>query len=195
VLGEVSVVEKVVGFKKIKFFTHENAGYGDVRLPDIQMHTTSFWWTVPAAICLEQDLGRAAAIDGLRGILRALETIATIALMCDPRDIGQSLDDGILGAQQVPAADAGAHDQGVGFDPTLFLFDNVPGGIGLAARIHEQAEELFFRVRRLIGRCPCDVGCPQCVGAVETPTDPTAARQRGRKHAASMLLDRLVLNA
>ena len=47
--GEVSVVEKVVGYKKIKFHTHENAGYGDVRLPDTQMHTTSFWLTVPEA--------------------------------------------------------------------------------------------------------------------------------------------------
>jgi DEAD/DEAH box helicase domain-containing protein len=59
-LGEVSVVEKVVGYKKIKFFTHENAGYGDVRLPDIQMHTTRFWLTVPEALCEELGIGRAA---------------------------------------------------------------------------------------------------------------------------------------
>ncbi|HEX2675128.1 MAG TPA: DEAD/DEAH box helicase, partial [Polyangiales bacterium] len=31
--GEVSVVEKVVGYKKIKFHTHENVGYGEVHLP------------------------------------------------------------------------------------------------------------------------------------------------------------------
>src|SRR5689334_9932826 len=39
--GEVSVVEKVVGFKKIKFHTHENVGYGEVALPELQLHTTS----------------------------------------------------------------------------------------------------------------------------------------------------------
>ncbi|NUO54856.1 MAG: DEAD/DEAH box helicase, partial [Polyangiaceae bacterium] len=139
VLGEVSVVEKVVGFKKIKFFTHENTGYGDVRLPDIQMHTTSFWWIVPAGLCLDAGLSRGAAVDGLRGILRALETVATVALMCDPRDIGQSLEDGCLGVSDV-ASEAASVSPGreltYGFDPTLFLFDNEPGGIGLAASIH-----------------------------------------------------------
>ena len=51
--GEVSVVEKVTGYKKIKFFTHENAGYGDVHLPEQQMHTISFWLTVPEALLNE----------------------------------------------------------------------------------------------------------------------------------------------
>ena len=63
--GEVSVIEKVVGYKKIKFHTHENAGYGDVRLPDIQKHTTSFWLTVPEPLCVE--LGRSGARRRSRG--------------------------------------------------------------------------------------------------------------------------------
>jgi len=64
--GEVSLVEKVTGYKKIKFHTHENAGYGDVRLPDMQMHTTSFWLTIPPS--LFGNLGRATAVDALGGI-------------------------------------------------------------------------------------------------------------------------------
>ncbi len=95
--GEVSVVEKVVGYKKIKFYTHENAGYGDVRLPEMQMHTTAFWLTVPESVCAEMagtsGGGRAAAVDGLRGVGNALETVATLALMCDPRDLGTTLGD------------------------------------------------------------------------------------------------------
>jgi DEAD/DEAH box helicase domain-containing protein len=71
--GEVAIVEKVVGYKKIKFFTHENAGYGDVRLPEMQMHTTAFWVTVPERVCESLPAGRAAAIDALRGIGMALE--------------------------------------------------------------------------------------------------------------------------
>ncbi|NUP10334.1 MAG: DEAD/DEAH box helicase [Polyangiaceae bacterium] len=186
VLGEVSVVEKVVGFKKIKFFTHENAGYGDVRLPDIQMHTTSFWWRVPAGACLEAGVGRAGALDGLRGILRALETAATIALMCEPRDIGQSIEDGCLAGE--------SSGTGSEFDPTLFLFDNVPGGIGLAARIHEQAAALLVRVRTLLSKCACERGCPQCVGAIDAATAiPTgAAVVHSRKRAAMLVLERLM---
>ncbi|MBK6513683.1 MAG: DEAD/DEAH box helicase [Polyangiaceae bacterium] len=193
VLGEVSVVEKVVGFKKIKFFTHENAGYGDVRLPDIQMHTTSFWWRVPAGVCLEAGVGRAGALDGLRGILRALETVATIALMCEPRDIGQAIEDGAL------AGEVGG--TGSEFDPTLFLFDNVPGGIGLAARIHEQAPVLLVSVRALLSRCACEHGCPLCVGAVDgLPPIPAAAKAAGvdlalagsRKRSSMRVLERLM---
>ena len=48
--GEVSVVERVVGYKKIKFHTHENVGYGEVQLPEMQMHTTAFWLTVPEPV-------------------------------------------------------------------------------------------------------------------------------------------------
>ncbi|WP_437493345.1 DEAD/DEAH box helicase [Sorangium sp. So ce1014] len=164
--GEVSIVEKVVGYKKIKFYTHENAGYGDVRLPDIQMHTTAFWLTVPEPLCEELGLGRATAIDGLRGIARALETVATLSLMCDPRDIGQTLEDG--SEARAPDVPPGGEMAGV-FDPTLFLFDNVPGGVGLAERIYEQRDELLARTRQLIAGCGCDkTGCPLCVGATET---------------------------
>ncbi len=150
--GEISVVEKVTGYKKVKFHTHENAGYGEVRLPDMQMHTTSFWITVPAGTLA--DVGRATAIDALSGVGRALETIATIALMCEPRDLGQALGDKSPGEKR-----ASAH-----FDPTLFLFDHVPGGVGLAERIFEMAEELLRRTRHMIERCPCEQGCPACVG-------------------------------
>ena len=188
--GEVSVVEKVVGYKKIKFHTHENAGYGEVRLPDTQKHTTSFWLTVPDALCEELGMGRAAAIDGLRGVGRALETVSTIALMCDPRDLGQALgdvgdDDGSLdrdpaggGPQAVPRAAGGAH---AGFDPTIFLFDNVAGGVGLAERIHEHADELLARAAQLIRGCDCPEGCPMCVGAA-------SAEGSTRKRAALGML-------
>ncbi|MFO0555497.1 MAG: DEAD/DEAH box helicase [Polyangiaceae bacterium] len=203
VLGEVSVVTKVVGFKKIKFFTHENTGYGDVRLPDVDMHTTSFWWTIPAWLCLEPGFGRAAALDGLRGILRALETVATIALMCEPRDLGQAIEDGCLGAPDVgspgelvtprgskarsPAPEAGM------FDPTLFLFDSIPGGVGLAPRIFEQAESLIVRARSLLERCTCEGGCPSCTGAVDAAVQLDAiARSASRKRVARAILDLII---
>jgi DEAD/DEAH box helicase domain-containing protein len=151
--GEVSVVEKVVGYKKIKFHTHENTGYGDVRLPDIQMHTTSFWLTVPEQDC--EALGRAVAIDGLRGVSAALELSATLALMCDPHDIGRAMGD---------AAPEGELPPGALFSATCYLFDNVPCGVGLAERMHERAAELVAHAAQLIVSCPCDAGCPSCVG-------------------------------
>ena len=45
--GEVHVSSRVVGFKKIKFYTNENVGSGELDLPEQQMHTTAYWLTVP----------------------------------------------------------------------------------------------------------------------------------------------------
>ncbi len=180
--GEVSVIEKVVGYKKIKFHTHENVGFGDVRLPDMQMHTTSFLLTVPEDLCMELGMGRAGAIEAMRGIGRALETVSCLALLCEPNDIGQTLGD--QGPEEeVPSREG----QGPrpGFDPTIFLFDHVPGGVGLAERIYERADELLERSRRLIAGCNCMDGCPACVGPVEEGA--------GRRKAVALeLLDALV---
>jgi DEAD/DEAH box helicase domain-containing protein len=170
--GEVAVVEKVVGYKKIKFFTHENAGYGDVRLPEMQMHTTSFWLSVPNVVCERVEAGRAAAIDALRGVGLAFETVATLALMTDPRDLGVTLGD--AAPEGTPdAPDGGGVAMRVrggprpGYDPTLFVYEHVPGGTGLASRIFEQRAELLARTLRLVEGCPCTSGCPACVGPAE----------------------------
>jgi DEAD/DEAH box helicase domain-containing protein len=151
--GEVAIVEKVVGYKKIKFHTHENAGYGDVRLPEMQMHTTAFWLTPPEGTCGAR-WGRARAVDGLRGVGVALETVATLALMCDPRDLGTTLGDGPTGPAE-------------SFRPTLFVYEHVPGGTGLAERLWEQRDVILTRSLRMIETCPCGSGCPACVGPGE----------------------------
>jgi DEAD/DEAH box helicase domain-containing protein len=92
-LGEISVVEKVVGYKKIKYHTHENVGYGEVRLPEMEMHTTAFWLTIPNELVEKIPASRPSVIDALRGISKAMHTVATIGLMTDPRDIGRCLKD------------------------------------------------------------------------------------------------------
>jgi len=206
--GEVSVVEKVVGYKKIKFYTHENAGYGDVRLPEMQMHTTAFWLTVPESVCLTIPQGRAAAIDGLRGAGIALETVATLSLMCDPRDLGCTLGDTALDPADrdedepaVPRKSRGGPQPG--YDPTLFLYEHTPGGIGLAERIFEERQVLLGRALELVLGCPCDSGCPACVGpnagldlppaaasSADAPANDTAAANvpLGRKGVAVRIL-------
>ncbi len=165
--GEVAIVEKVVGYKKIKFYTHENAGYGEVRLPEMQMHTTGFWLTVPASACTIAPGGRPVAIDALRGIGVALETVATLALMCDPRDLGTTLGDAGLANDGMPQKSPGGPQPG--YSPTLFLYEHVPGGTGLAERIWEQREALLVRTLRMIETCPCPCGCPSCVGPGDGP--------------------------
>jgi len=176
--GDVKVLERVTGYKKIKFFTHENSGYGDVHLPEMQMHTTSYWLTVPEQLLTQLASPRALLIDALRGVGHALETVASLMLMCDPRDINQCLGDGEQDFDgHGPAQPAGREPRAVAasphsartgqLDPTLFLFDAQPGGVGLAERIFERASELLGRAQTLITQCPCEAGCPACVGPAE----------------------------
>ena len=178
--GDVEVIETVTGYKKIKFVTHENAGYGDVRLPDLQMHTTAFWWTLQNPRMYLDNWSPALLIAALRGAGAALETVASIALMCEPRDIGRT-----LGSEDVPTD----HE---GYRPTLFLYDALPGGVGLARRIFERAEELFAHATRLIAGCLCKSGCPACIGAAilsEPQSAMTPMAASARKAAALALLE------
>ena len=42
--GEVLVSAKTHLYKKIRFYTHENVGWGSISLPEQEMHTTAFWF-------------------------------------------------------------------------------------------------------------------------------------------------------
>lgn len=171
-LGDVNVVEKVVGYKKIKFHTHENVGYGDVDLPAIEKPTTAFWLTIPEALLSVIDVPRGVMLDALRGLLSAMHAVAAVGLMMDPRDLGQTLvDEPGVGAPSGPGAEA-RH-----FEPTMYLYDAVAGGSGLAPRLYEERETILRRAQRLIVGCPCEVGCPSCVGPVVGVSEPLHGRK------------------
>jgi DEAD/DEAH box helicase domain-containing protein len=167
--GEVHVVSRVVGFKKIKFYTNENVGSGDLDLPEQQMHTTSYWFTVPAAVIGALPFAADDRRDGVVGLSFALGQIAQLLLMCDRHDIGISIDEG----------------DPDGSSPRVFIYDNYPGGIGFSQPLYRMHDELLEATRRLIAGCDCDNGCPGCVGPVGN-TGPLA------KAAALRILNLLV---
>ena len=92
--GEVHVVSRVVGFKKIKFYTNENVGSGELDLPEQQMHTTSYWLTIPEAVMGVLPYASDDRRDGVVGLSFAMRQIAQLLLMCDRHDIGISIDSG-----------------------------------------------------------------------------------------------------
>jgi DEAD/DEAH box helicase domain-containing protein len=190
-VGEVSVREKVVGYKKIKFHTHENVGYGDVHLPEMQMHTTSLWLTFPEDLVTSLGAPRASVIDALRGIANAMHVVAAVGLMTDPRDIGKTLGD----KRDEDAPPERAAGEGPGLDPTIFLYDHIPGGVGLAPRLFEERETLLRRTRALVEGCACSDGCPACLGPeAGVPASP-AAREASRRTLALAVFDAIGLHA
>jgi DEAD/DEAH box helicase domain-containing protein len=177
--GEVQVVKKVIGYKKIKFYTSENVGYGDVNLPEQEMHTTSYWFTTPKDVLMTLPYNQGDLIDGLLGVAYVIHHLAAVMLMADRRDIDQCIGDksatwfvrhSIDGREIYSVADKpGDPSEPVrldAFDPTLFFYDNYPGGIGFSARLYELHDRLIEGAHGLISSCPCEAGCPSCVGPI-----------------------------
>jgi len=144
--GEVMVTALVTMFKKIKLYTHENIGYGPVNLPEIEMHTTSYWVSLPEE--LQQDMTQSDMQNGLLGLSNVLANSAPIYLMCDPRDIS------VVHQVKSPFTQK----------PTIYIYDNFPGGVGFSEKLYELHRELFVTARRMIEQCSCESGCPSCVG-------------------------------
>ncbi len=174
--GEVQVVRKVVGYKKIKFYTSENLGYGEVSLPEKDMHTTSYWFTIPKDLLDSLSFSRADIIDGLSGLAYCLHHLAAMLLMADIHDIDRCIGDKSgewfvrhgSGGRSITASPSGGNsDIPVGtdaFDPTIFIFDVYPGGIGFSDLLYQQHDRLIRDARHLIASCSCSHGCPSCVG-------------------------------
>ena len=162
--GEVHVVSRVVGFKKIKFYTNENVGSGELDLPEQEMHTTAYWLTLPRALVDSLPFAGDDRRDGIVGLGFALRQVAQLLLMCDRHDIGLV----IHGEESRPAHPAPSGSAGVAQEeePTIFIYDNYPGGIGFSEPLFGLHDRLLGDTRALIERCPCEAGCPACVGPI-----------------------------
>jgi len=209
--GEVCVTERFVGYKKIRFGTGENVGYGELNLPELDLHTMSYWLTLASKRF--PDL----ADDGelwarmVHGCGQVLRTTASLMLMCDPRDIDLCIGsvandqwltkgfDGLLvrstdGEQHTfgdaYAAGASAHEQQHGrigpslYNPTIFIYDRFPGGVGFGEGLYEQHLEFIELAHDLVAHCRCEHGCPSCVGPPSPGEEPV-------REAVAELLRRL----
>jgi DEAD/DEAH box helicase domain-containing protein len=190
--GDVLVRSQVVGFKKIKFFTNENVGAGKLELPENEMHTTSYWITLERPLLESLPYSISERQSGMFGLLHALESVATLLLMCDRRDLGTAIgerppspgSDYMEVAAVVPTRLEEMPGTKEFFEPNLYLFDAYPGGIGFSEPLFRAHELVVQKTRELIASCGCQQGCPSCVG----PAGDLAPRA---KEATLTILDRL----
>lgn len=146
--GEVTVTSVTVLFKKIKFETHENVGSGQLQLPELEMHTNAFWYTFPGDINFRLNLTGAQFGGSLRGLANILGKIAPLWVMCDPRDLRS------ISQVRAPFTEK----------PTVYIYENIPGGVGLSEKLFIEHERLFEACFEHVKFCPCDEGCPSCIG-------------------------------
>ena len=166
--GEIHLTTQVVGFKKIKFYTLENVGAGDLELPEQEMHTTACWLTLPRALMDRLPYTQSARLGGIRGLAQALRQIAALFLMCDPHDLEVAIEENLKDTTGTPSQELPVGRRKLSlsaiFEPNLFIYDNYPGGIGLSQPLYEMHEKVLAETARLIRSCPCEDGCPSCVG-------------------------------
>ncbi len=164
--GEIHLTTQVVGFKKIKFYTLENIGAGDLELPEQEMHTTSYWLTLPKALMDTLPYLPSIRLSGVRGLAQAMRQMAALFLMCDVRDIQVAVEDNIESEVSRPVQVAGRRPLKPRqvFEPNIFIYDNFPSGIGLSQPLYDMDERILSEAARLIRSCACEEGCPSCVG-------------------------------
>ncbi|MDR1470373.1 MAG: DEAD/DEAH box helicase [Spirochaetaceae bacterium] len=150
-LGDALVRSQVTKYKKLRFHTHENLGFGVIDLPEEEMQTRALALLFPAESSggralkpfTESDKGAA-----LRGLGMMVRQIAGVFLLCDRADLG------IAERVRDPHFEA----------PALYIYDKYPGGTGLAEALAGRTAALFAALNEAIAACPCRNGCPSCVG-------------------------------
>ncbi|BCX02740.1 MAG: hypothetical protein KatS3mg053_0678 [Candidatus Roseilinea sp.] len=87
----------------------------------------------------------------LSGLCYLLGNLAPLFVMCDPSDIAATFDA------------ASPHTR----LPTITLYELVPGGTGLADELMAHHAELMTMAAQRVAECPCEHGCPSCIGPVD----------------------------
>jgi len=176
--GEVHIVRRIPGYKKIRYYTHENVGYGHIRLPDQEMHTSAVWWQVDPHALGAAFASRAQALDGFLGAAYAMHYVAALVTMSERQDLGRSVGDGSAtwsasvgadgrgSAQSFDGMPVDIEDPRHDFVPTVYLYDNYPGGIGLSAPLYDLRRQVVLGAAKLVSACACAGGCPACVGPI-----------------------------
>jgi DEAD/DEAH box helicase domain-containing protein len=145
--GDVSVTTTIPMFKKLRFHSRDSIGYEKLDLPPQILETVAFWLVPPEEVAAKVRAQGLTLAEGLVGIANVLTEVSPLFVMCDTQDIGTVVDSSNLGRD------------------ALFLFDRYPGGMGYAERCLEQLEPIMEAVGAVLAECPCEAGCPSCVGA------------------------------
>ncbi|MDD4363135.1 MAG: DEAD/DEAH box helicase [Atribacterota bacterium] len=153
--GEIAITSISTMYKKVKFYTHENLGYGQINLPAEEMHTTAYWLVLGSNFIkyagkkiqpgFTFDLG-----GGLLALANVMVNVAPLFIMCDPKDIRS------VSQIRSPFTEL----------PTIYIYDNYPGGVGYSEKIYQLHAKILEAAKNLIENCGCNEGCPSCVGPI-----------------------------
>lgn len=148
--GEVAVTNLATMYKKIKFNSHENIGWGKIHLPELETHTTSFWYSFAADSHRRLRIEQQELGDGLKALANVLMNVVPLYVMGDPGDIYTQA---MIKAPMWQL-------------PTVFIWERYPGGVGFSKKLFHIYRDVAEAGLTLIQNCSCKSGCPSCVGPV-----------------------------
>ena len=167
--GEVVVTSLATMYKKVKFNTHENVGWGKISLPELELHTMSFWYSFTDDIARELELDEQQLGDGLKGLAHVLSHVVPLYVMGDPRDFSS-----------LPMVRSPLWERS-----TVFIWEQYPGGVGFSKKLFHIFPQVCRSAIDLIKDCQCKNGCPSCVG-------PTLEAGEFSKITAIKLLEHII---
>jgi DEAD/DEAH box helicase domain-containing protein len=167
VLGEVHVTTVATQFKKIRYYTRENVGAGEIHLPAEEMLTDGFAWVLSPEFAAAAALHDANRGGGLRGFGMLLKQLAPLFVRCEPGDLGHCVE---LRSPHFRL-------------PAITLFDRHRDGVGLSEALFRCIPDLLQAARRVLDGCACEAGCPGCIG----PPDELGSRAKETARAIAGL--------
>ena len=163
--GRLRVTERVTGYER-----RRNKGGGllsvtPLDLPPASFETEGLWLEIPRAVQRRAEDAFMHFMGAIHAVEHAAIGILPLLVLTDRND---------LGGISTPF-----HPQVGG--AAVFVYDGLPGGVGLSWQAFEQADELLERTLDVVASCPCETGCPSCVhspkcGSGNRPIDKAAAR-------------------
>lgn len=146
--SEVAVTRTTTGYKKIKFHTHENIGFGRVYLPELEMQTNALMLQFPDELFSDGYFKESVISDGLKGIAYTMRNLVPLYVMCDTTDVS------VFSMVRDPFSK----------QPTIYIYDRYQGGIGLSKKLFVREKVMLKATRDHISSCSCKSGCPSCTG-------------------------------
>ena len=145
--GKLRITEQVTGYDRRLISNQKSIGIVPLDLPKLEFETQGLWIEIPDYVRDDIELARMHFMGGIHALEHAAIGIMPLLVMTDRND---------LGGISIPF-----HSQ-TG-KAAVFIYDGVPGGLGLSKQAFDNAHELFNRTLDVIKSCECETGCPACV--------------------------------
>lgn len=144
--GEVTADFVTWGYERVRFYQLDAISQHRVQLPTWLLETMGCWIVPPESLMEEVQVAGYNAHSGLRGVGYATRMILPLFITGETRDFSHSI--GCVNASW----------------NAIFLYERYPFGLGFTEQVYRRLHEIVPAVLAMIEACPCEDGCPCCVG-------------------------------